>query len=375
MFSDRVLIIAEMANAHEGNIDTARAIIEAAADAGASAFKFQVVKADELAVPSLTHYELYKDLQLPQAAWAELLSLAHELDLQVFADVFGHESADLMYRLGIDGFKIHAADVSNRTLLRHVGGFGKPVLLSVAGSTWIETAEAVTILRSVGVESIVLMHGIQNYPTGLEHSFLRRIEVLRGKFGLPVGFASHIAGGSPESMSLPIWAVAAGADVLEIHITLDRSEEGLDYYSSLEPVEFATLVQSVQVMEACLGERSLRLSKDEIEYRLGHKKWLVATQEIAAGEHISEQNVALKRINDPPSGRSVGMDFALGHEAISSLPVHEPIQLKDLQMKVAATLACRAESGRLYGRKADGVGRRPAYYSASDRAAPSVSIH
>ena len=359
MFDDRVFVIAEMANAHEGRIEAAKAIIEAVAAAGADAIKFQVFTPDELAVPSFAHYELYKDLQMPDTTWAELVDRAHDLDLRVFADVFGHESADLMHRLGIDGFKIHAADVSNRTLLRHVGGFGKPVLLSVAGSTWIETAEAVSILRSVGVESIVLMHGIQNYPTRLEHSFLRRIEALRGSFGLPVGFASHVAGGSPESRSLPVWAVAAGADVLEIHITLDRSKEGLDYYSSLEPNEFAALVQSVRAMEVCLGGRSLRLSEEEVEYRLAHKKWLVATQEITAGEHISEQNVALKRIDHPPSGRPVGMDFALGHEAINPIPVHEPIQLKDLRMKIAATLACRAESSRLYGKPMQLVGDRP----------------
>lgn len=359
MTNKGVFIIAEIANAHEAKVDTAKSIIQAAAEAGASAIKFQVFTADELAVPSFTHYKLYVELQMRDSAWAELVSLARELGLQVFADVFGHESADLMQRLDIDGFKIHAADVSNRTLLRYVGSFGKSVSLSVGGSTWIETAEAVAVLRAAGVESISLMHGFQAYPTKLEHSFLRRIEAIRVKFGLPVGFASHVAGGSPESLSLPIWAIASGADILEIHITLDRSKKGLDYYSSLEPNEFAMLVRSVRAMEACLGDRSLRLSEDEVKYRLAHKKWPVATRDIAAGERISEQNVAFKRIDCPPSGRPLGIGFAFGHEVINPIPAYQLIQLKELKMKVAAILACRAESSRLYGKPMQIVGDRP----------------
>lgn len=363
----RVFIIAEMANAHEGDPLTARAIIEAAAGTGADAIKFQVFTAAELAVPSFSNYGLYEQLQMSEEAWAKLLDHAYSLDLRVFADVFGLESAELMQRLGVDGFKIHAADVLNVDLLQYIGRLGRPVFLSLGGSTWIETAEAVTVLKAAGANSIVLMHGFQGYPTRLSDSHLRRIELLRAKFGPPIGFASHVDGDSQEAIMLPIWAVAAGADVIEVHITLDRSKQGLDYYSSLDPVQFSKMVRLLRAMEPSLGERSLHLSADEVKYRLGHKKWLVTTRDLDVGEMLSAENVALRRVDNPPSGRPLSPNLALGHQGMKPILAHSSVQLKDVRMKVAATLACRAESSRLYGKPMQLVGDRPIIQHLIDR--------
>lgn len=357
--SEKVLIIAEMANAHEGSVKAARKIIEAAKNSGADAIKFQVFTPDELAVPNFTNYDLYKKLQMPRESWADLVDYGKELDLQVMADVFGIESAEMMNDLGVDVFKIHSADLSNVELQKYLGNTDLPILLSIGGSTWIEVKEALNTLKFSGGKSIILMHGIQSYPTLLSDSNLRRIEVLRAKFGIPVGFASHLSGDSPEALTLPALAVAGGADLVEVHITLDRSKKGLDYYSSLEPAQFVEMVEFLRAIEPILGKRSMSLTTNEMEYRFAHKKWAVSTRVISSGERLSAKDLSLKRVNAPPSGQPLSLDMIIGHQIQKAVKPHSVIQSEDLRMKVAAVLACRAESSRLFGKPMQLVGDRP----------------
>jgi len=306
--------------------------------------------------------------------WADLVDHAHNSGLKVFADVFGIDSAVMMHSLNIDGFMIHAADVANEPLLQYIASLGKLVLLSAGGSSWIEIAEAVSFLKSSGADSIVLMHGFQGYPTALANASLRRIELLRMKYDLKIGFASHVDGGSMESVTLPLLAAASGADVLEVHLTLDREKKGLDYYSSLNPDNFAEMVRSIRCMESAFGERSLKMSEEEIEYRLRHRKWMVATRDIDAGTILQAGDVALKRVENPPHGRPVSFDMAVGHKTTCPISRYSPIKLGDLQMKVAATLACRAESTRLYGKPMQLVGARPIIQHLVDRLRQAKSI-
>jgi len=357
--SGRIFIIAEMANAHEGDDAAARAIVETVAETGADAVKFQFFTADELAVPSYQHYPLYQKLPLPEEAWRRLIDDGHRRGLEVFADVFGLASARMAVRLGVDGFKIHNADVSNTPLLQMVGAVGKPMLLSCGGSTWLETAEAVESLKSAGAREIVLMHGFQSYPTKLEDSHLRRIATLKIKFGLPVGFAGHVDGGSVEAELLPVWATAAGADAVEVHITLDRSKQGLDYFSSLDPEPFGWMVRAVRALEPAMGASALTMPPDEQVYRAKHKKWLTAARDIAMGEEITSDNAALKRMDDPLQNGMMMLDQVMGRQAATPLTKYSPITHQDVKMKVVTTLACRAESSRLYGKPLQLIGGKP----------------
>ena len=354
----RVFIIAEMANAHEGDPATARSIVEAAAEAEADAVKFQVFTPDELAVPTHPDYPLYRKLSMSGEDWRELVDRAHALGMSVLSDVFGLDSARQMGELGVDGFKVHAADASNYELLKYIAAMGRSVVLSVGGAIWTETADSLAVLRQAGARSIVLMYGFQGYPNDLTDSCLRRIETLREKFALPVGFASHLGAEQPEAVSLPVWAVAAGAEFIEEHITLDRSEKGIDYYSSLEPTEFRDMVRRIRAMEPTLGERSFSLLDREKEYRLTHKKWAVAMADIPAGEMLTVDNVDMKIAPSPPQQRPLSTEMALGHRAARDISAFSAIRMKDITMKVAAALACRAESERLYGKPLQVVGDR-----------------
>ena len=375
MPKNEILIIAEMANAHEGDPENAKAIVSAAAKSGASAIKFQVFKAAELAAPSYQHFDLYKKLEMPEKTWADLVNLSHGMGLLVYCDIFGIGSAELMASTGADGFMIHAADASNVSLLNWAGASDQPVILSTGGSTWIEVAEAIQILKTANAQSISLMYGFQNYPTPIASSYLHRIGLLREKFGLPVGFACHLSGDDPMAIMLPSWAVASGADIVEVHITMDRSKKGLDYFSSLEPSQFTEMVRLIRSCEPALGPGSIKLSEEEARYRLGHRKCLVSTRDIKAWEMYSPENIGLRRINNPPIVNQICMDQAIGHKSVKDVPAFSPIILKDVLMKTAVTLACRAESTRLYGKPMQLVGDRPILQHLIDRLRQVKSIN
>lgn len=355
----RVIVLAEMANAHEGKLDEALAIVDAAAQTGADAIKFQLFTPDEVAVPSFPYYEMYQGLQMPHEHWRTLVDRAHGKGLLVFSDVLGVDSLRQANELGMDGVKIHAADVSNTPLLIEISRLELPVLLSCGGSLWTETAKAIKTLRERRAPQIVLVHGFQSYPTKLSDSHLRRIELLRRKFELPVGFAGHVDGGSPEATRLPLWAAAAGADLVEVHITLDRSKKGYDWFSSLDPEPFTEMISALRGMEAVLGTCRIQLADDEKIYRAKHKKWLVATRDINAGEELTADNIALKRIDPAPQGAPLALDEALGKRLNKTVSQHQAIQRKDLRMKVCAPLAVRAYSSRLFGKPLQNVGGKP----------------
>lgn len=318
-------VIAEMANAHGGDPAAAGMIVQAAADAGADAIKFQVFTAAELAVPGFSHFGLYEKLQFSEAEWTVLVENAKGLGLQVYADVFGVDSGSLMQRWDIDGFMIHAADILNTPLQRWVGRTGRAAILSVAGSTMREVASALSALESAGAPPVLLMHGFQGYPTPLHDSCLNRIRLLQSEFSRPVGFASHVDGASPEAGLLPALAMGAGAAAVEVHLTLERTPEGFDYYSSLEPAEFTEMVRVLRVMESAMGSDSVVPSDKELVYRRDHRKYLIVMRDIEPGEMIREEDVAFRRINDPPADAPPSLDRILGRLAKRRILQYSPI--------------------------------------------------
>lgn len=362
-----IFIVAEIANAHEGSVEHARRLIDAAADAGADGVKMQVIVADDLATPTYPHYPLYQRLEISRPDWYGLVAHGHDRGLRVLADAFGLRSGRLVREIPFDGFKIPTADIANRPLLELLGAAGKPLLLSTGGCTWLEIAEAVGGLADAGCRRPVLLHGFQGYPTALSDSHLRRLGALRERFSLPVGFAGHVDGATPAARRLPLWAAAAGAEVLEVHITLDRSLRGLDYYSSLEPHELAELVSAVRELEPALGRATLAHGEVEKRYRSDHMKRPVTVRDLAPGEEIRAEDVALKRVPEAPSERPPAFESLIGRTVARPVAAHSPIRRRDLQMKTVATLACRAESSRLYGKPLQPLGDRPILQHLVDR--------
>jgi len=353
--TDEVTIIAEMANAHEGELSTAKEIVSAV-KGSAEAVKFQVFTVDELVLPSHPDYQGFAELAMSEDEWQELIDHSRSQGVSVIADVFGARSVELMARYGVDVFKIHNADMSNFSLIEEISSSAAAVILSAGGSTWVETANALDHLEGLPA---LLMYGYQNYPTKIEDANIGRMQAIDEKFDVPVGYASHAPGDSNIAVDLPRLAASAGASAVEVHVTLDRSEEGTDYFSSLEPAEFDEMAKKTRAVERLLGERTLSLPETEREYRAAHKKWLVATEHVKKGDKLTTDNVGYKRLLDPPINTNLRMKKILGRTVTKTLFPGHPITPKDMSTKVVATLACRSESTRLYGKPLQKVGEDP----------------
>ncbi|GJM06045.1 MAG: hypothetical protein DHS20C09_20410 [marine bacterium B5-7] len=353
-------IVAEIASAHEGNFDLACELVEVAAVAGVDAVKFQVFDTDQLVSKDHKEYQYFKDLEYDQQTWGKIIEKARTDKLEVYFDIFDLESAQQLSQFQPDGYKIHISDTSNINLLKSIAGWGKPILLSVGGSLWTETAEAIEVLKLNGCQEITLVYGIQNNPTSLDESHLRKIFAYKEKFELPVGYSPHLDGGTKEAIQVPIWSVAAGAEYLEIHITKNRSLKGPDYYSALDPEPFTDLVKEIRKMASCLGYTSLKLSKAEQKYRLKYKKWPVLAYDLPAGHVITSKDIKYQRLeNGQPKGSLLRFSDETKYILTNPLKKGTAITMNDIKLKVAAVLACRAESSRLYAKPMQNIGSKP----------------
>jgi len=360
LFSEnKVLVIAEMANAHEGKLEIAKQIVANAAKAKADGIKFQRFTANELATKDHKNYELYKKLEMSDREWQELIRYARNQKLSVFVDIFGIKSAKKMLNTKIDGYKIHSSDIGNPQMLDFLSELKTAVMLSAGGSQPNEIEEAIRTISKIPKE-IAIMHGFQGYPTIISDMNLSRISALKKKFSLPVGIMDHIDGNLVMSKILPSIAVGMGARIVEKHITLDRSKKGLDYFSSLNPDEFKEMVGIIRQTEKSIGSSSFELVENEVRYRNDHKKSPIARITIKKGTKIRANMLEFKRANI----KSNVMTFTEIQGKKTAITVNKKSLIKKEMIdttshKVAATIACRVNSSRLYAKQMQLIDNRP----------------
>jgi len=287
-------VIAEMACAHEGNVETAEAIVDAAIAARASAVKFQVFTADGLVVSGHELHAAYRRFQFSQEQWGALAERARDGGLGVLVDVFERTSLTVAETIDADGLKIHSTNVTNPYFLEEVAQLGRPVIVGTGGTYEAEIRSAIEILHSRSVNT-ALMHGFQGYPTTSTDTDLRRIRDLARDFGLVVGFATHADGDGDGALWQNILAVGMGCPLLETHITVDRSANKTDYHSSLEPEAFKRMVRVLREMEVVLGTGGYELNEAEQGYRSGFKAFIVSATDLPSGHRLELSDMAFKR--------------------------------------------------------------------------------
>jgi len=309
-----IYIIAEMACSHEGDPALARKIIDGAGQAGADAIQFQIWKLREMMVPHHPHFEKVSKIELAQEQWADLASYVreHYPQMQIIACVYERSSVDFAERIGVDAYKIHSADLSNPYLVKYVASIGKRVDLSVGASTLDEIATAIEWIKATSKSQIWLMYGYQNFPTITDEVHLRYMMKLKQLFELPIGYQDHSDAETEAAFWLPAAALGIGVDILEKHITHDRSFKGVDHEAALNPDEFARFVQMVRTVEGAMGIPIPKpFSEEELKYRKYAKKSLVAKRDLVPGEMISDNDLTFMRADEmglPPdqSARLIG---------------------------------------------------------------------
>lgn len=292
---ESVCIIAEIASSHEGRVDLAMRLTEYAAQAGADCVKFQLFKADELLVPSHPKYQILNSLELRRDDWKKVFAHAQSLGICVIAEAYDEASLMFAQELGADAFKIPTSDLTDAFLLKRAAAAHTPLLLGVGGATRGEIDFAVKACEEVGNHTLILLHGFQSFPTRIEDSNMQLLSILLKDYPYETGFADHCDGELELAMYFPLIAVGLGATVIEKHITTDRSLKGRDYYSALNPDEFAAFVDLIrQVEQACMF-RGFGVSEAEAAYRTLMKKKIVARRDIAEGGTITQEDICFRR--------------------------------------------------------------------------------
>jgi N-acetylneuraminate synthase len=250
-------VVAEIGINHNGSLELAQRLIDAAVLAGCDAVKLQkrtvdvVYSAEELAKPrespfGTTNGDLKRALELDSASYASIAAYCAERRIAWFASCWDQMSVDFVEQFDPPCYKIASASLTDDALLRHTRQTDKPVVLSTGMSTLAQIDRAVGIL---GTSNLVLMHTTSTYPASVEHLNLRVLHTLAERYGVPVGYSGHEVGLAPT-----IAAVAMGACLVERHITLDRAMWGSDQAASVEPQGFARLVRDIRAVERAMGD-------------------------------------------------------------------------------------------------------------------------
>ncbi|WP_060205276.1 N-acetylneuraminate synthase family protein [Sporosarcina koreensis] len=343
---NKVKIIAEIANAHQGDFKQLIELIEKSKSTGADAIKFQWFKYDSLSTPDYEWHEIYKTLFFNEGQWIEVLKYCKELDIEVWVDVFdewGIEMARKMQSL-YHGIKLPSTIIQSKAILESILSIKKPLLIGIGG--WNnEELEGLFLKIKDYEEEVIYLHGFQGYPTKTEDSNIIRITEMKNKYNLRVGYADHEDASKQTAINIPVYAYFAGAEVIEKHITLDRSLKGYDYYSSLEPEEFKEMVKAIEDAQIISG--TLVIGEAERNYLSGALR-AVAKTDIKKGQYVSLENVTYKRCSDSEALMPNEFEENIAYIASKDIKANEPINPKYIKKaKITIAVVGRLKSTRL----------------------------
>jgi N,N'-diacetyllegionaminate synthase len=332
----RTLIIAEAGVNHNGDIEMAKALIDAAADAGADIVKFQTFVAERLVTgvarkadyqvtntgSSESQYQMLKRLELTSQMHDELIEHSASRGIEFFSTAFDLQSLDYLMSLGMKRIKIPSGEITNLPYLRRIGGFTKQVILSTGMSNLADIEAALDVLERAGTprSQIVVLHCNTEYPAPMNEVNLKAMQSIAKAFGVRVGFSDHT-----EGTEVALAAVALGASVIEKHFTLDRKLPGPDHRASIEPIDLARLVSSIRNVELAMGDGIKRAGRSEARNLPIVRKSIVAAMPIRQGEAFTSGNLIAKR---PGSGISpMRWDEVVGKIARRDFATDELIEL------------------------------------------------
>jgi len=255
---NRTYIIAEIGINHRGDINIAKQLIDSAVRSGVDAVKFQTYLTEQRAPKDNNEiFKILKDLELPFEAFKELKDHAKQYDVDFFSTPFDKESVEYLESIGTDLYKIASFDVVNHQLLRDVAKTGKPVIMSVGMSNLGEIEDAYHILKE-GTNNIAILHCISSYPTIEKDSNLSNIYKMQEQYNCIIGHSDHT-----NDIKVPIYAAAAGAQILEKHFKIDEKFECIDSPVSITEAQMKGLVEEIRDLEKIFGDESFGLREAE----------------------------------------------------------------------------------------------------------------
>lgn len=293
---DPVYIVGEVACAHQGDFEKARALTDAVVAAGADAVQLEIFDPDANMAPSNELYPLLQKLRFSADEWRRLVDHArqHDIALSIFA--YDEPSLTLALDLEPDMLKLNSSELSHPEMVAGAARSGLPFTVGTGASTLDEIRASVSLALENGGDQMILMHGVQNFPTPSEEANIRRIRRLKDEFGCLVIFADHTDANAEFSRWIDLVALGEGAALLEKHVVLDRGAKGVDWQASLEPAEFEAYVATMREGWRALGPYEPQpLSEGDYRYRRFQKKKVVAARTLEAGTTLARDDVKFLR--------------------------------------------------------------------------------
>lgn len=329
------LVIAEAGSNHNGRLDTARQLIDVAAEAGADAVKFQIFRARKLypETAGATAYlgmdksifDIIAEMEMPYEWLPVLAEHSRARGVMFMASVFDEESTDRLDAF-VDVFKVASYEMTHTPLLRYVAGRGKPVLMSTGTASLDEVAESVDAFRDAGGAALGLFQCTAAYPAPLDSLNLRAMQTMAERFGVPVGLSDH----SRDPLIAPIAAVALGASFIEKHFTLGNDLPGPDHRYAIEPGELRAMVGAIRQTEAALGSGRKDVQPVEEELRAFARRSIFTLRDIAAGEIFTADNIAVLRCGQNAAGLPPReFDSVIGKKAARAIASGRAINAAD----------------------------------------------
>ena len=333
---EKVYIIAEAGDNHNGDFNTALKLVDVAKRAGADCVKFQTFVTEEIISKYAemaeyqkkntgkeeSQFEMVKRLELSFDEFRKIKEYCDRVGIQFLSTPFDLKSVDFLNELGVPFFKIPSGEITNYPYLIKIAHTGKPVVMSTGMCEPDEILAAINVLENNGGGEITLLHCNTEYPTPLKDVNLYAMRAMKKMFGKKVGYSDHTKG-----IEVPVAAVALGACVIEKHFTLDKNMPGPDHKASLEPDELGRMVKNIRNIEIALGDGVKHVSESERKNIAIARKSIVARRNIQEGEILTEDNLAVKR---PGTGiNPMQWMEVLGTRAVRDFKEDELIEIRE----------------------------------------------
>jgi N,N'-diacetyllegionaminate synthase len=332
-------IIAEAGVNHNGDMRLARKLVDIAVDSGADAVKFQTFITDEIILHNApkakyhiettgdnkfqSWYELLSSQELNRAQHIELIEYCRDKGIVFLSTPYDWPSVDMLDELNVQLFKVASTDANNVPLLRYMAKKGRPIILSTAMSSLHEIEDSIALIRSEGVEDLVVLQCTGSYPAPANQANITAMRQIAKNCNVAVGYSDHVPG-----YNAAIVAVSLGACVYEKHFTISRDLPGPDHRASLEPKELKELINSIRQAESTLGDGYKRLMPCEEENKNKLRKFIVARKYIKQGDEFSNKNLTTKRTGGKGMSSSE-WDSLLGKKSPINFSKNKPIILKE----------------------------------------------
>ena len=345
-------VIAEIACGHEGNLNKFKKLIIGVKNSNCKIIKSQIFIPIERSNKTHSEWKIFNKLSLTETNWIKIVKFAKKNGLVFIADIFGKESLNIALKAKVDGFKIHSENILNFKFIERVAKVGKMLLLGIGGIYRSDLILLLSFLKKKNLtKNIILMPGIQTFPTSFNSHSIWEIQDLVKKysirFNIRVGCADHIAGNKSEAKEFPLLALTAGASIIEKHFTLDRKLKWEDYESALDLNNFKKFIFKVKKYSHVLNEVR-NMSKDEISYKKKFTKIAVAKQNLQQNIILKPKHITFTKVDNTTSSFS---DYKFINKQISKKILKgQIINSTMFKQKVGAIIVVRNSSKRFPGK-------------------------